>query len=172
MTIISMNITPLQTLSDDSIVTLFQNYFCETTAYAILGSTHGYSLSELRSEIKNPPTHKEDYAFVDIENNTPVGVLRIDQRDHAARSLRLMLDIQKNTPPLYHSLCLSQKLDHLREETPELKLYSYLLAHEDNGKALLTSLQFQREAVLDEQVFANGRYYDLEIWGTQRKTQP
>jgi len=165
-----MHILQLQTLSDDNIVTLFQNHFCETTAYAILGSIHGYSLSEFRSEIKKPPTHKEDYALVDSETNTPVGVIRIDQRDPASKSLRLMLDINTNTPPLYHTLCLSKKLDQLRAETPELKLYAYTLAHEDECKTLLTSLGFQREAILDEHVFSKGRYYDLEIWGTQRKT--
>lgn len=67
-----------------------------------------------------------------------------------------------------HTL-LTQKISQLRQELPALKIYSYLLPHEDHLKSLLTDLAFQREAVLDEHVFHHGSYYDLEIWGSQRK---
>ncbi len=81
-----------------------------------------------------------------------------------------MLDISDNTA--HHILayrCIEEQLRTLRENTPEIKIYTYLLPHEDRNKLLLTEFGFQREALLDEHVFASGHYYDLEIWGSPRQ---
>ena len=139
--------------------------FLQPYAYGILSSTHRYSFTELKIESKNNPDHKQELAVV--EEGSVIGCIRLERKDWIARSLRVAVGMIQHSAGL--PSFLRSFLDSLTAYEGLDRFYAYVLPSEKTHQGLLLDLGFKKEACLDEHVYHQGIYQDLEIWGTARK---
>lgn len=157
-------ITPL---SEDWLLTAFERFYATSNAFCVLASTHGYSLSELAVEVKSSVYPK---TFIFLNGAELTGIVRVENPNGTFKSVRIMLDTDANPLATFEPKDLISYLNCLQNEG-FTRIYTYLLTHEENLKLILNECGFNKEALLEEHVFVNGEYVDLEIWGTSRTNQ-
>lgn len=161
-----MEIIPFAQLSTPHLNEVHRLFFNSQSAYGLLSSTHGYSLTELTQESMNTPDYKQEMALV--TEDEILGCVRFDQKDWINRSLRVAISLKPKvsieslispTQSLLNSFIQYEGID---------RFYIYILSTENGLKTMLSTLEFQQEAILEEHVYIRGKYEDLEIWGTER----
>jgi hypothetical protein len=162
-----MQTITFQELSLDQLKIVFEQFYNTKHAYGVLASVFGYSFTEFQIEIKNSPEAKESFAIV-----TPEGisaVIQLEQIDWISRSMRIYLGVQLDQNFNEIKTAIKYLLDTLWRFKGLTRFYTYLLSDEQAEKEILAALGFTKEVHLDEHVYIDGHYRDLEIWGTTRK---
>jgi len=161
-----MKIMAFDHLSNEQIITVFNRFFCTDHAYALLASMHGYSLTELQTEIKDPKKSKHDFAAVE-DSGDVIAAIRFERHDPVSKTVRVMIDHQVPGDDLLAAI-LARQLGEISQGGEKMRFYTCVFPQETQTKDMLVRLKFHQEALLDEHVFVGGNYQDLEIWGTKR----
>lgn len=148
-------LVPFAELSKRQLKTVFDQFYRTDTAFCILGSTHGYSFSELQVAAKEC---RSTYAVVN--EKYIAGVLRFENKDEASNSVRIMMD--------FCAWIEDEELENLFKQESDTKLYTTVFSYEETLKPLLIFFGFCKEVCLEEHVYFEGAYQDLEIWGLLR----
>lgn len=148
-------LVPFAELSKRQLKTIFDQFYRTDTAFYILGSTHGYSFSELQVEAKDCLS-----TYAVLNEKYIAGVLRFENKEEASNSVRIMMD--------FCAWIEDEELENLFKQEGDTKLYTTIFSYEETLKPLLIFFGFSQEVFLEEHVFFEGAYQDLEIWGLKR----
>ena len=137
-------------------------------SYFLLEGIGQSSFSEL--QILFEEGNKKDELIMETKEGSPFGLLKFQSIDRKARKAAFFFSIcEKKLLNSEHSFeAIKMLVEYIFEEENLQRLYTYLLEYEKEHMTLLNKLKFAKEAILREEFYHMGKYYDLHVFGLLR----
>lgn len=137
------------------LVALSKRFNNHKHSYFLLGSLHGYSISELKIIMQSQTGCQ--YLNAEKQPDVLLSVFDVDQsQEHARIQLYAIKRVE---------IDLTGFMQELKSLYQLKRLYSYVFPEEEIEISCLESAGFLYEAVFRQHVYVDGRYRDLLVYG-------
>ncbi len=143
------------------LATLSKTFNNHKHSYFLLGSIHGYSISEIKVILDT----SSEYHYLDTkkEPRVLVSVFDVDQTQKHARIQICAIEIL--------DVNIAGFIKQIKQSYQLQRLYSYVFPDEEIEISCLESAGFIYEAVFRQHIYVDGRYRDLLVYGQLEKTE-